>query len=70
MAKRDAPLEPSNQDIWLSQFSVQGMDCPSEEQLIRIALRDIAGVNAMEFDLDQRQVRITHAGPVSAPVEK
>jgi Co/Zn/Cd efflux system component len=47
-----------------SLFSVPKMDCPSEEGMIRLALRDAPGLTALEFDLGRRQVRVLHEGPV------
>lgn len=44
-----------------SVFRVPGMDCPSEEQMIRLRLSD-APVEAMSFDLPGRTLTIDHAG--------
>ncbi|MFN3610770.1 cation transporter [Tepidimonas sp.] len=41
------------------------MDCPSEENLIRMALRDIPDV-ALTFDLGQRRLTVQHPGPAEA----
>jgi len=49
-----------------SLFSVPGMDCPSEERLIRMAFEHMPGLAALEFDLDRREVRVIHEGPVEA----
>jgi Co/Zn/Cd efflux system component len=48
-------------------FAVPGMDCPSEEQAIRMRLADVTGVQHLRFDLDARQVQVWHEGEV-APV--
>lgn len=48
-------------------FSVPGMDCPSEEQEIRIQLNDVASVRELRFDLDARRVEVWHEDEV-APV--
>lgn len=45
---------------FVSLFTVPGMDCPSEENLIRMALEGLPEVSAIEFDLPKRQVRIHH----------
>jgi len=52
-----------------SVFSVPKMDCPSEENLIRMALQDLSGV-ALTFDIAGRQLTAVHAGPVSAVMER
>lgn len=50
-----------------STFAVPKMDCPSEENLIRLALQDVGTVSELQFDLSQRQLRVFHAGP-AAPI--
>jgi len=44
-----------------SVFWIPGMDCPSEEQMIRLRLSD-AAVAALEFDLPGRHLVVLHAG--------
>ncbi len=44
----------------ISRFHVAGMDCVAEEQLVRMALSDIDGINRVSVDLDQRDVVIDH----------
>lgn len=44
-----------------STFAVPKMDCPSEENLIRMALQDIPELS-LSFDLKQRQVTALHRG--------
>lgn len=46
------------------------MDCPSEENLIRMALSGVPGVGAMEFDLIGRQLRVSHSGEPAQITEK
>lgn len=50
-----------------SCFRVPGMDCPAEEQLIRLALRE--QVARFAFDLPRRELTLWHAGPL-APVQE
>ncbi len=38
------------------------MDCPSEENLIRMALADASGVAALVFDLKARELTVAHEG--------
>jgi Co/Zn/Cd efflux system component len=46
-----------------SAFVLPGMDCPTEEQLVRMALADVAGVRSLEFDLGARRLEAVHVGP-------
>ncbi len=41
-------------------FSVQKMDCPSEEQLIRLKLGDFKNIASLVFDLPNRKLEIYH----------
>ena len=47
-----------------STFSVPKMDCPSEENLIRLALSGVPELS-LSFDLKQRQVTVLHRVPVN-----
>ena len=51
-----------------STFRIPGMDCPSEEQMIRLRLSHLQ-VSSMEFDLPGRMLVVDHAGDVSPLVE-
>ena len=48
-------------------FAVSGMDCPTEERLIRKALEGLPGLLGFEIDLMQRHVRVRHE-PAALPV--
>jgi Co/Zn/Cd efflux system component/copper chaperone CopZ len=56
-----------------TRLHVPRMDCAAEEQLVRMRLASLAGVRAVEVDLDDRTVWIEHDGDggdvVSAVVE-
>ena len=54
----------------VSTFSVPKMDCPSEENLIRMALSGLPGVGALNFDLAGRRLEITHEGEAAPITEK
>lgn len=43
-------------------ISVPGMDCPSEERLVRMALDGMEGVEDLRFDLQARTISIVHPG--------
>jgi Zn2+/Cd2+-exporting ATPase len=44
-----------------STYTIPSMDCPAEEAVIRNGLRGIAGVEALEFDLFNRRLLVTHS---------
>jgi Co/Zn/Cd efflux system component len=47
-----------------SIFYLSKMDCPGEEQLVRLALEPLQGISALQFDLEKRQVIIDHSIPL------
>lgn len=49
---------------WASTFNIPKMDCPSEERLIRLALSGFGTIQALLFDLPNRQLTVLHDGPV------
>jgi hypothetical protein len=36
------------------------MDCPSEEQMIRMKLADLTNINSLDFDIANRQLTVFH----------
>jgi len=56
------PMSPA--DIYASTFAVPGMDCPSEERLIRMALDALPEVRGLQFDLENRRLEVRHVGAV------
>ena len=53
-----------------STFSIPGMDCPSEERLIRMALDPVEGIHELRFDLDGRELVVVHEGPSQPLLER
>ena len=53
-----------------SVFAVPKMDCPSEENLTRMALRGVDGVVSLAFDLDQRRLIALHNGPAAELLQR
>lgn len=51
-----------------SIFEITKMDCPSEENLIRMKLDGMEGIRELAFDLEDRLLTIYHEGPY-APIE-
>lgn len=44
-------------------FRIDGMDCPSEERMIRMTLEGVEGIARLEFDLSARTLDVYHEGP-------
>ncbi len=44
----------------VSRFRVDAMDCTAEEQLVRMRLNEVHGVDQVAVDLDARQVAVQH----------
>jgi hypothetical protein len=58
------PQTQSSQLTTSSLFSLPKMDCPSEERLIRMSLEGTPGLASLAFDLERRELRVLHEGPV------
>lgn len=43
-------------------FEIPKMDCPSEEQMIRMALQGSSSINQLTFDLTNRRLNVLHDG--------
>jgi cation transport ATPase len=41
-------------------FKISKMDCPSEEQMIRMKLADLTNINLLDFDIANRQLTVFH----------
>jgi len=50
-------------------FLIQKMDCPTEERLIRDRLEGVAGVEALSFNLIQRELTVAHRLPSIEPLD-
>ena len=46
--------------MYKTQFKILKMDCPSEENLIRLKLESLQSVKKLEFDLSQRLLTVYH----------
>ncbi len=44
-------------------FEIPKMDCPAEENLIRMKLDGISGIANLDFDLENRKLIVFHTGP-------
>lgn len=52
-----------------SRFHLPGMDCPAEEQMIRLRLSDVP-TRHMAFDIPGRSLVVDHAGDVEPVIER
>jgi Co/Zn/Cd efflux system component len=50
--------------MYKSIFEIIKMDCPSEENLIKMKLEGISGIENLEFDIPNRKLTIFHRGQV------
>jgi cation transport ATPase len=41
-------------------FKISKMDCPSEEQMIRMKLADLTNINSLDFDIANRHLTVYH----------
>lgn len=49
-------------------FEIPQMDCPSEENLVRLKLDGIAEIKNLDFDIPKRQLTVFHEGRIE-PIE-
>lgn len=49
-------------DMLKTTFKIEKMDCPSEEQMIRMKLDGLTSVQSLEFDIPRRLLHIVHTG--------
>jgi len=47
-----------------SLFEITKMDCPSEENLIRMKLDGISGIANLDFDIPNRKLTVFHSGQI------
>ena len=45
-----------------STFFIAKMDCPSEEQLVRMRLEGLSSIHSLHFDLSKRHLNVFHHG--------
>ena len=50
-------------------FEITKMDCPSEENLIRMKLEGISGIANLDFDIANRKLIVFHSG-ITDQIEK
>lgn len=47
-----------------TEFRIPKMDCPAEEQLVRMKLQSVEGVQHLRFDLPARKLEVFHSGGI------
>ncbi len=57
-------IEVSDHEPGKTVFRIDDMDCPTEENLIRAKLTGMIGVAALDFNLIQRRLTVTHSPEV------
>ncbi|MCB2229887.1 cation transporter [bacterium] len=53
-----------------SKYTIPKMDCPVEEQMIRMALSQIEGIRSLDFDLNTRSLVVWHSIDVGRVTDK
>jgi copper chaperone CopZ len=70
---KDSQVRPSSApdgELLKSTFSVPKMDCPSEENMIRMALSDLSNISSLSFNLSKREVVAIHGGDADAVLNR
>ena len=47
-------------------FEIPKMDCPSEENLIRLKLKELENIARLDFDLSERRLTVYHSGNLNS----
>lgn len=55
-------MSTSTRSLRKSTFSIPKLDCPSEENLIRMALNNQDAIESLSFDLKKRELQVVHGG--------
>jgi Cd2+/Zn2+-exporting ATPase len=61
--------KPSGTPVQETVYLIQKMDCPTEERLIRNKLEAMSGIEALRFDLMQRELTVQHTLGDVVPIE-
>lgn len=61
---------PASGTLRESIFAIPKMDCPSEENMIRMALEGLPDLRSLSFDLSKREVAAVHGGSAVALLER
>jgi len=50
--------------MYKTEFEISKMDCPSEENLIRMKIEHLSAIKSLEFDIPKRKLIVFHTGSV------
>lgn len=56
--------------MYKTTFKISKMDCPSEEQMIRMKLSDLTTIHSLEFDISKRTLIAFHTDPYESILER
>lgn len=56
--------------MYKTTFKISKMDCPSEEQMIRMKLSDLTTIHSIEFDISKRTLVAFHTDPYELILER
>ena len=48
--------------MFVTEYKIPGMDCPSEENIIRLSLQDYEQIKSLTFDIAARKLLVYHTG--------
>ncbi|MFN7703809.1 MAG: cation transporter [Chryseotalea sp.] len=51
-------------------YHIPGMDCPSEENIIRLAFQDLETIHKLDFNIPERRLKVYHSTDVSTITKK
>jgi len=51
-------------------YHIPGMDCPSEENIIRLAFQDLDIIHKLDFNIPERRLKVYHSADVSTITKK
>ena len=57
-------------EVVLTIYRIENMDCPSEEKLIRSRLGGVQGVQDLDFDLRERTLAVKHVAEARTQMEQ
>lgn len=63
-------MNSARDDTLWTTFAMPGMDCSSEERVIRLALEPMGDVVQLRFDLPGRSLRVQHRGDAAGILER
>jgi Co/Zn/Cd efflux system component len=67
---KDATFGTMSKPLLRSVFAVPKMDCPSEENLVRMALQGDPACVSLDFDLTGRRLTVVHSGSQAAVLQR